>query len=61
MASENTCLFYVHFSPVIVAHRNYVEQGARRKAREWARWGLFGFLFYFALSVLAYLLPLRSN
>jgi hypothetical protein len=32
--------------PVLLARRHYVEKGARRKAREWARWGLFGFLFY---------------
>ena len=48
--------------PVILAHRHYVEKGQRRKAREWARWGLFGFLFYFAMSVLLrYVLPLLSN
>ena len=37
--------------PVILAHRHFVEQGARHKAREWGRWGLFGFVFYFTLSV----------
>lgn len=47
--------------PVIVAHRHYVEKGARRKAREWARWGLFGFIFYLTLSVLLFILPLFSN
>jgi hypothetical protein len=47
--------------PVIVAHRHYVEKGATRKAREWARWGLFGFLFYFVVSVLRFMLPLLSN
>lgn len=47
--------------PVIVAHRHYVEKGARRKAREWARWGLFGFLFYFVMAVLRFMLPLFSN
>jgi hypothetical protein len=26
--------------PVLLAHRHYVEKGARRKAREWARWGI---------------------
>ena len=47
--------------PVIVAHRHYVEKGARRKAHEWARWGLFGFLFYFAVSILRFMLHLFSN
>ena len=47
--------------PVLLAHRHYVEKGARRKAREWARWGLFGFLFYFVASVLRFMLPLLSN
>jgi hypothetical protein len=47
--------------PVIVAHRHYIEQGASRKAREWARWGLFGFLFYFVVSVLRFMLPLFTN
>jgi hypothetical protein len=47
--------------PVILAHRHYVEKGARRKAREWARWGLFGFLFYFVVTVLRFMLPLLSN
>jgi len=44
--------------PVLLAHRHYVENGARRKAREWARWGLFGFLFYFVVSILRFMLPL---
>jgi hypothetical protein len=47
--------------PVLLAHRHYVEKGARRKAREWARWGLFGFLFYFVVSILRFMLPLFSN
>lgn len=47
--------------PVLLAHRHYVEKGARRKAREWARWGLFGFLFYFVVSVLRFMLLLLSN
>ena len=49
------------FIPVLLAHRHYVEKGARRKAREWARWGLFGLLFYFFLSVLRFVLPLFSH
>lgn len=40
------------FIPVLLAHRHYVEKGAKRKAHEWARWALYGFLFYFALSLL---------
>lgn len=43
--------------PVILAHRHYVEQGSRRKAREWGRWGLFGLAFYVTLFVLRLLLP----
>jgi hypothetical protein len=43
--------------PVLLAHRRYVEQGAKRKARDWARWALFGFIFYFALSISTLLLP----
>jgi predicted cobalt transporter CbtA len=41
--------------PVLLAHRHYVEKGARRKAREWALWGLFGFFFYFVASVLGFM------
>lgn len=37
--------------PVILAHRHFVENGARRKAREWGRWALYGFAFYVALFV----------
>jgi hypothetical protein len=47
--------------PVLLAHRHYVEEGARRKAREWARWGLFGFLFYFVVSVVRFMQPMFSN
>lgn len=42
--------------PVILAHRHFVEKGARRKAREWARWGLYGFVFYVVLGILMRLL-----
>ena len=38
--------------PVILAHRHYVENGARRKAREWGKWALFGLAFYIVLGVL---------
>ena len=38
--------------PAILAHRHYVELGARGKARDWGRWALFGFVFYFALGIL---------
>jgi hypothetical protein len=48
----STVLFGI---PVILAHRHYVEQGAKRKAREWGRWGLFGFAFYLALSIIGIL------
>lgn len=37
--------------PVILAHRNFVERGARRKAREWGRWALYGLLFYVGVLV----------
>jgi hypothetical protein len=47
--------------PVLLAHRHYVEKGARRKARDWGRWALFGFLFYFVASVLRFVMPLFSN
>lgn len=47
--------------PVLLAHRHYVENGNRRKAREWGRWAIFGFLFYFVLSVLRFMMPLLSN
>jgi hypothetical protein len=40
--------------PVILAHRHFVEQGARRKAREWGRWGLLGFAFYFVISIIGF-------
>ncbi len=43
--------------PVLLAHRHYVEQGSRRKAREWGRWGLYGFAFYIALSIVTWILP----
>jgi hypothetical protein len=38
--------------PALLAHRHFVEKGAKRKAREWGRWALYGFVFYFALGVL---------
>jgi hypothetical protein len=43
--------------PVILAHRHFVEHGARRKAREWGRWGLFGLTFYLVLFVIRWVLP----
>lgn len=42
--------------PVLLARRHYLGRGAGRKAREWARWGLFGFAFYVAVSVLILML-----
>ena len=47
--------------PVILAHRHYVEKGDRRKAREWGRWALYGFVFYFAVAVLRVLLSGLSH
>lgn len=37
--------------PAVLAHRHFVEKGAKRKAREWGRWALYGFIFYLALGV----------
>lgn len=42
----------IFFIPVLLAHRHYVEKGERRKAREWARWAIYGFVFYCVLGVL---------
>ena len=36
---------------MLVGYRHFAEQGARRKAREWVQWGLFGLAFYLALFV----------
>ncbi len=43
--------------PVILAHRHYVEKGARHKAREWARWACFGFIFYVVVSAVLRFMP----
>ena len=40
------------FIPVLLAHRHFVEKGEKRKAREWARWAFYGFLFYCVLGAL---------
>ncbi len=40
------------FIPVLLAHRHFVENGERCKAREWARWAIYGFIFYCTLGVL---------
>lgn len=42
--------------PVLLAHRHFVEQGATRKARQWGRWALFGFVFYLTLFIAGLLL-----
>lgn len=42
--------------PVLLAHRHFVEKGERRKANEWATWGLNGFLFYLGLGVVRLIL-----
>jgi hypothetical protein len=44
------------FIPVLLANRHFVEKGERRKAQEWARWAIYGFVFYFALGLLSWLL-----
>jgi hypothetical protein len=38
--------------PGMLAHRHYVEQGARRKAREFVRWTLLGFAFYVSFYII---------
>lgn len=40
------------FIPVLLAHRHFVEKGERRKAREWVRWAIYGFVFYCVLAIL---------
>ncbi len=41
------------FIPSLLAHRHFVEKGERRKASEWARCAIYGFIFYFILGVLS--------
>lgn len=41
------------FIPSLLAHRHYVEKGERRKASEWVRWAIYGFIFYCVLGVLS--------
>lgn len=47
--------------PVLLAHRHYLENGARRKAREWGRWGLLGLLFYFVIGVFRFMVLILSK
>jgi hypothetical protein len=44
------------FIPVLLAHRHFVEKGKKCKAREWAKWAFYGFLFYCVLGVLSWVL-----
>jgi hypothetical protein len=37
--------------PMLLAFRHYAERGARRKAREWGRWAIGGFVFYLILGI----------
>jgi hypothetical protein len=37
--------------PMLLAFRRYAERGARRKAREWGRWALAGFVFYLIVGL----------
>jgi hypothetical protein len=39
--------------PMLLALRHYAERGARRKTREWGRWAVAGFFFYFIMGFLA--------
>jgi hypothetical protein len=43
--------------PAVLAHRHYVEQGARLKAREFGRWALLGFTFYLVFFIITTILP----
>ena len=47
--------------PVLLAHRTYIEQGKRQKARDWGRWALYGFGFYACLAILRLLLARFSS
>lgn len=40
------------FIPVLWAYTHFVEKGERRKAREWARWAIYGFVFYCVIGLL---------
>ena len=41
------------FVPLLLAHRHFVEKGERRKASEWTKWAIYGFVFYCILGVLS--------
>jgi hypothetical protein len=43
----------IFFIPLLLAHRHFVEKGERRKASEWARWAIYGFVFYCVLGMLS--------
>ena len=49
------------FIPLVLAHRHYVERGARRKARDWARWAGLGFVFYLFAAVSLRIVSQLSN
>lgn len=49
------------FIPVLLAHRHFVENGERCKAREWARWAIYGFAFYCMLGALIRVSIPRGN
>jgi len=49
------------FIPLMLAHRHYVECGARRKARDWARWAWLGFAFYVLAGISIRVLSEISN
>jgi hypothetical protein len=38
--------------PMLLAFRHYAERGARRKTREWGKWAVAGFFFYFIMGLL---------
>jgi len=46
----------IFFIPVLLAHRHFVEKGEKCKAREWARWAIYGFIFYCVLGAIRWVL-----
>ena len=49
------------FVPVILAHRHFVEKGAKRKASDWAKWATYGFVFYCVLGLFIRLLSSQGH
>lgn len=47
--------------PVLLAHRHFVEKGEKRKAKDWAKWAFYGFLFYLGLAMIGWTLTSIGN